>query len=221
MLAEAAGADAGGVDGGSDGDAADEVEGGVGADEDGAFLELEDGEAGLGGHVCTEGGLAGPEGLVFIGGEAFEGGEDDVVAVDGIDIDGLEGGDIDAADEVWGLSAGADEGEEVADRGLAEDEGGGFVAELDVGEELTTVDAPDAEDFGDFDAAADVLAFTEEEGAAAVPDGFIGGAGAFGEGGAEEGDGAIDAADTGEGAEELTGGEGWRGGALGEGLSVS
>jgi hypothetical protein len=145
--------------------------------------------------------------LVFIGGEAFEGAEDDVVAFDGIDIDGLDGGDVDAADEAWGLGEGADEGEEAVG-GLAEDEGGGFVAELDVGEELTIVDAPDAEDSGDFDASADVLAFAEEEGAAAVPDGFIGGAGAFGEGGAKEGDGAIDAADTGEGAEEFTGGEG-------------
>jgi hypothetical protein len=67
LLAQAAGADAGGVDGGFDGDAADEVIGGVGADVDGAFLELEGGEAkGLLGGVIAEGGLAGPEGLVFV-----------------------------------------------------------------------------------------------------------------------------------------------------------
>jgi hypothetical protein len=144
--------------------------------------------------------------LVFIGGEAFEGAEDDVVAFDGIDIDGLDGGDVDAADEAWGLGEGTDEDEEAVG-GLAEDEGGGFVAELDMGEELVAIEAPDAEDFGDFDAAADVLAFAEEEGADAVPDGFVGGGGAFGEGGAEEAE-VIDAADTGEGAEEFVGGEG-------------
>ena len=44
-------------------------------------------------------------------------------------------------------------------------------------------------------------------GAGCVPDGFVGGGGAFGEGGAEEAE-VIDAADTGEGAEEFVGGEG-------------
>ena len=171
-------------------------------------MKLENGQAILGSDIAAERGLAGPEGLIFVGGNPFQAAEDHVVTTDGIDINGLQGGDINPTEKARSLGARADEGEEAIVE-LAEQEGAGLVAELNVGEELTVVEAPDAEDFGD-GSAADGLAFAKEQGTSAVPDAFVGGRGAFGEGGPEKSDGAADASDTREGAEEFASGDAWR-----------
>ena len=132
-------------------------------------------------RIVAQPGLAGPKRLVRRGRGSGQTAEDGVVAVDRIHVDSLERGHLDPAQaDAWRGIAGAQEDQEVLiqlpqDQGLVIGHVHPSAADLHLGQQLEAIHAPDAEDTGDVQAAADALPLAQQQRVILRPDALVGG----------------------------------------------